>query len=45
MTEFNVNLDQTSMSSPLQQYWNNEANPIISSVDWKHLGLRLLDEK
>ncbi len=25
--------------TPLQKYWNSEANSFIFAVDWKHLGL------
>ncbi len=27
------------MYTPLQKYWNSEANSFIFAVDWKHLGL------
>ncbi len=30
--------------TPLQKYWNSEANSFIFAVDWKHLGLTSKDE-
>ncbi len=30
--------------TPIQKYWNSEANSFIFAVDWKHLGLTSKDE-
>ncbi len=35
---------EINIYTPLQKYWNSEANSFIFAVDWIHLGLTSKDE-